>query len=416
MATFSKTVRGISPMTRRLNVLIATSVFPNSYEPTKAIFSHRIARELTRHCDITVLAPIPWVPQSRLAQLSPKWRQAACVPIRENIGGIEVYHPRYAVIPKVSGFAHGFSMYFPLRNLIRQLYRQKKIDVINARWVFPDGFAATLIADKMGIPIVVSALGCDINLYTDFWLRKRQIIYALRKADLVSTVSSALREKTIDLGISPAKVRCIYNGIDRTMFYPRDQRESRERLQLKVKDKIILFVGAMDPVKGVECLIRAIAQLSKNGREDFYLVLVGDGFHRGVLEQAVEHLDLKQKVFFAGRKPHEEIVHWINASDMLCLPSIREGRPNVVIEALACGKPVVASRVGGIPELVNHTNGILVTPNQPGELARAIAQALDRKWSPERIVDSVQNLSWQACAEQFMLAYESLVNHRAVKV
>ena len=121
---------------------------------------------------------------------------------------------------------------------------------------------------------------------------------------------------------------------------------------------------------------------------------------------------MSQTITFVGRKPHEEIPDWINASDILCLPSIREGRPNVVIEALACGKPAIASKVGGIPELVNHTNGILVAPKKPKELAEAIAQALNRTWFPEKIVDSIQHLSWQACAEQFMLAYETLVNSK----
>jgi len=264
----------------------------------------------------------------------------------------------------------------------------------------------------MEIPVIVSALGCDINLYTTFWLRKPQIIYTLRKADLISTVSLALMEKIIGLGISPSKVRCIYNGVDITKFFPKNQKECRQKLRLEEEGKIILFIGAMDPVKGIEYLIRSINHIRKNGQDDFRLILVGDGFYRKNLEEEVERLALSQTITFVGSKPHEEIPDWINASDVLCLPSIREGRPNVVIEALACGKPVVASKVGGVPELVNHTNGILVEPKEPKQLGEAIAQALNRTWFPEKIVDSIQNLSWKACAEQFMLAYETLVNSK----
>jgi glycosyltransferase involved in cell wall biosynthesis len=396
-------------MNKRLNVLIVTSLFPNSYEPTRGIFSYQIAKELENLCDITVIAPIPWCPQSKFTQLFPKWYQVANIPTRENISGIKVYHPRYLVIPKIFGFTHGLSMYFPLQCLIRQIHNQKRIDVINARWVFPDGLSATLVGNQMRIPVIVSALGCDINLYTNFWLRKPQILYTIRRAGLISTVSTALKEKIIELGISPTKIRCIYNGVDTTMFFPKNQKECRQKLRLDEEEKIVLFIGGMYPVKGIEYLIQAFDHLRKNEQDDFRLILVGDGPQRKELEEEVKRLALGQKMTFVGSKLHEEISDWINAADLLCLPSIREGRPNVIIEALACGKPVVASKVGGIPELVNNTNGILVAPKKPIELAETIIQALNTRWFPERIADSIRNLSWRVCAEQFMLSYEALV-------
>jgi len=399
-------------MKRLLNVLIVTSQFPNSQEPTKGIFSYHIAKGLKSFCDITVIAPIPWVPQSRFTKILPERYQINDIPFQERIDGIEVYHPRYFVIPKISGFMHGFSMYFPLRNLIKQLHQQRGFDIINARWIFPDGFAATLVANKMGIPIIVSALGCDINLYINFRLRKPQLLYALRKAGLISTVSMALRDRIIELGISPEKIRCIYNGVDIEVFFPKDQKECRKKLFLNEEGKIAIFVGGMFPVKGVEYLIQAFNLLHMNGKEDYRLILVGDGILRGSLEKQAKELISKQKITFVGNKPHQEISDWINASDLLCLPSIREGRPNVIIEALACGKPVVASNVGGIPELVSNINGILVAPKEPVELAKAIEQALNRTWVPEKIVSGVYHLSWESCAEEFMLAYKKMIDFK----
>jgi len=396
----------------KIKLLLVTNLFPNSMEPNRGIFTYQIVKELREWCDVTVIAPIPWFPQTKLLKYFTNWYQLSKIPKYERIDGIEVYHPRYVVIPKISGFMCGFSMYFPLRNLIKQLHQQRRFDVINAHWIFPDGFATTLVANKIGIPVIVSALGCDINLYINFRLRKPQLLYTLRKAGLISTVSMALRDRIIELGISPEKIRCIYNGVDTEIFFPKDQKECRKKLSLNEDGKIVIFVGGMVPVKSVEYLIQAFNLLHMNGKEDYRLILVGDGILRGSLEKQAQELISKQKITFVGKKPHQEISDWLNASDLLCLPSIREGHPNVVIEALACGRPVVASKVGGIPELINDENGILVEPRNPDELAKAIDQALNRLWITKRIVSNIQRISWQACAEHFISAYETLINSR----
>ena len=337
-----------------MKVLIITNAFPNGAEETRGIFTYQIVTALRKKCDIRVIAPLPWVPQSR--NFLEKYPHAR-VPFRENIGGIEVYHPKYLVIPKVLGFMHAAFMFFPLFELVKRLEFEASIDMLNAHWLFPDGVAAAWVAHKLRKPYVLTALGCDINLYATMLLRKGQIFGALRKADRITAVSNNLKDGIRSLKFYDKEVNIIPNGIDFSLFYIMDKLDARRKLGISTKQSFILTVGNLDGIKGTRFLIEALVELKKIDSTPPLLIIIGDGPLKPSFRSLAEELDVADCVRFLGKKPHKEIPLWMNAADVFCLPSIREGHPNVVIEALACGVPVIASNVGAIPEIINRSNG-----------------------------------------------------------
>jgi len=393
----------------KIKVLWVTNLFPNSQEPNRGIFNYHIVKELQAWCDVTVIAPVPWFPKMKLLKRFSGWHQQAQLPKQEQVHSIDVYHPRYVVIPKLFSFLHGASLYFPLKRLIKKLRKKQKFDLINAHWVFPDGVAAVQSARKLNLPIMLTAHGCDINLYSTYQLRRIQIRNALQKSDSVSVVSPALKQKVVALGIPEQKVKIIPNGVDFEQFAPINRAFCRKQLGLPLDAKIILFVGALDLVKGIEYLLEAIAQ-THTAHQDLFVAIVGGGPLRQALVHRTQELNLVNRVTFFGAKPHDEIPLWMNACDVFCLPSLREGWPCVIMEALACGKPVVASRVGGIPQIVNEQNGYLVAPQDITQLAQGIERVLQRHWNPEEIRATLRDFSWKTSAEKYYMEYQNLIN------
>ena len=392
---------------QKIELLLITRLFPNSQEPNRGIFNYHIVKELQAWCNVTVIAPIPWFPKTKLFKRLAYWYQQAQIPKQEQIHNIDVYHPRYIVIPKLFGFLHGISLYFPLKRLIKKLMENQNFDLINAHWLFPDGVAAVRCAKELNFPIMLTAHGCDINLYPEYYLRKIQIRNALQKSDRISVVSPMQKQKVVALGIPEQKVQFIPNGVDHDQFTPMDQESCRKQLGLPLHARIILFVGNLVPVKGLEYLLDAVAQIHAT-HQDLFVAIVGDGALRQTLIRKTQDLNLTGLIKFFGAKHHDEIPLWMNACDLFCLPSLREGWPCVIMEAIACGKPVVASRVGGVPEIINEQNGYMAEAQDINQLAQAIEKALQRSWDSQDIRDNLLGLSWKASAEKYYLNFTSL--------
>jgi teichuronic acid biosynthesis glycosyltransferase TuaC len=210
----------------------------------------------------------------------------------------------------------------------------------------------------------------------------------------VLTVSEDLRSAAISQGASPERVRTIPNGCDRTIFYPRDRSVCRAKLGINSEARLVLFVGWLAPLKGLPELVAAFSQV----RREFVnaeLVCIGEG----PLKQMLCATAPGDGVRALGAKTSVEIADWLGACDMLCLPSRSEGCPNVVVEALASGRPVIATRVGGIPELVDDRSGILVPFGDSSKLASAICEGLKRKWDEDGIA-SRKTRSWDDVADE----------------
>jgi teichuronic acid biosynthesis glycosyltransferase TuaC len=387
-----------------MKVLIITNAFPNSAEETRGVFIYQIVKALQKKCDVEIVAPLPWFPLF-LRNMGLERYPYAEVPIKEIIGDIVVHHPRYLVIPKVLGFLHSIFLFFPLLKLVKKIDKHKKIDLINSHWVFPDGVAAALVSKRLCKPIVLTALGCDINLYSTMMLRKIQISRALKMANYVTVVSSNLKDTIMAMDTPEKKVKVIANGVDLNLFRVMEKMEVRIKLEIPIDRPILLTVGSQDEVKGTKYLIEAFSMVLKRIQTPPLLICIGEGPLRTSLVTQTKNLDIADNVLFIDKRPHDEIPLWMNAADVFCLPSLREGNPNVVIEALACGIPVVASNVGSIPNTINASNGSVSDVKDAESLSQELLFCLDKRWDQTKIRSSVAGYSWEDCANKYYQTY-----------
>jgi glycosyltransferase involved in cell wall biosynthesis len=281
-------------------------------------------------------------------------------------------------------------------------------DLIHAHFL-ELGFAGAALKDERGIPLIVTAHGSDVYdlPFRDDW-HKGIAKYVLSKADQVITVSQFNAAKLSSLGVSPRKLHVIYNGYDARIFKPMPKQEARKRLALPLTKKILLSVGNLVDVKGHEYLVNAMSVVLKT-RHDAILVIVGSGPLRARLFDKIKRLKLNDEILLVGRKQHDDLPIWINASDIFVLPSLSEGFPTVIPEALACGKPVVGTTVGGVPEALSDQNvGILVNPKDSMALADAILVALEKKWHTDIIINYAQQYSWGNLVRRILEIYHGL--------
>ena len=394
-----------------MKVLLISNIFPNSAEKERGVFTHGIAMALKDRCRLEVAAPLPWVPPLLRKRNQGKYVHAQ-VPNKEEIGELQVHHPRYGVIPGVLGFMHPAFMFAPVLRLIKRLDREGHIDLINAHWIFPDGVAAVWAARKLGKPVVLTALGCDINHYPSLPFRKGLIERALRKADAVTVKGNSLREKTLELHVPDKKIYVIPNGIDLQHFRIMDRVAARRQLGIRGTGPFLLTVGSLDEVKGNCYLLEALNKIAHDLKPPPHLLMVGDGYFKQYLLSQARDFGIAQQISFFGKRPHHEIPVWMNAADLFCLPSIREGRPNALVEALACGTPAVASDVGSVPEIIHDENGRMAEAGKPESLRCQILACLDQSWNRETVRKSVSGFTWDQCAALYMRTFQQVLRRR----
>lgn len=388
----------------RIRVLMFTNLFPNPQDTTHGIFSLQLARELAKICDLTVVCPLPWFPRWSILRHFPKWYAFAKIPRQYQIYGMQVYSPKYMMLPKLSGAIQGAMVFFGTFSTVWRMHRAKHFDVINSLWLYPDGVASAWISKLLKVPMLPSARGCDVNRMLNEADKRGQILAMLRRAPTIFSVSDALRDSMVAHGIPASRITIIPNGVNTDLFFIRGRAAARAELGLPIDRQIIVYVGRLSEEKGLPTLIGAAARLRDRGR-DFLLCLIGDGPLFLRLKALIDELDLGESVLLAGRQEHCVVATWFGACDVFCLPSLREGCPNVVMEALSSGRPVVGSRVGGIPEMVTADTGILVEPEDVPGLANALDEALTRKWDESRVAASMQGNTWRAAAKKYHDTY-----------
>jgi len=374
-----------------MKALLLSNLYPSRREPTRGTFNHQLFGALSHFCDVRVIAPLPW--WSRVRHPS-EWFATP----HEDHTGLDVLLPTYWSLPRVVPL-HGIALYTSLRRQVAELRRTFAFEVVLAAWAYPDAVAASMLAEEFDCPLVTQVLGSDINEIAQHGALGAQIQRALSRSHAVISVSEALKQRVVDLGVAPERVIVRHNGVDGERFAVRDRTEARRELGLPEDKKLIVYVGNFKPEKGVDTLVEAVGQPALADR-DVELVLVGSGPLEKTLRATASSLGVARKIRFAGRQPHDAIPEWISGCDVFCLPSRHEGCPNVVLEALACGRPVVASAVGGVPELLHEgQNGHLVPASTPLALATALGSALDRAWDPQALRGTVESLSWIDAAD-----------------
>jgi teichuronic acid biosynthesis glycosyltransferase TuaC len=287
---------------------------------------------------------------------------------------IPAHYIEYPALPLLS---RPFNGVIAARYVLPHL-RRFRPDLILSYYVYPDGYAAVSAGRQLGVPVVLCAIGSDINRIPD---RISAILTrkALREASYVLTVSDHLRTRAIQLGASPDRTRAVRNGCDTSIFHLANRAEARGELGLDQESEIVVFVGWIAPPKGLRELLEAIIRLVPS-RPRLQLFCIGEGNLQAELEAQATTAGIAGHLHFLGRRSSPEIARWLASANLFCLPSYAEGCPNSVIEALACGRPVIATRVGGIPELVNGDEGILVPPEDAAALAQALNEGFERQW------------------------------------
>lgn len=389
-----------------MNLLVLTSLWPNAEQPDFSPFVRQRIAAIARggEARVRVVAPVPYFPRQIRSTLIPAhWRRAARIPSAERIEGIETAHPRYLVTPRVGMRFYSRWMARAVEPVLRRMQAERPIDLIDAHYVYPDGHAAVLLARRLKLPVVITARGSDIHQFSQMPSIRPMIREALSAADGVIAVSEALKRRMVELGIEPEKIAVIRNGIDGAIFAPRDRAQARHRLGIAADARLVLSVGGLTPVKGFDRLIDAMAAIRD---ERAVLYILGEGPERAALTDRIRAGRTAGRVFLPGARHHSELADWYSAADLFCLASHREGCPNVVLESMACGAPVLASDVGGIAEILPPACGRVLALSSPGAFAAEITRALDATWDREEIARLGAARSWQQVAGEVLGYYE----------
>jgi len=342
-----------------VRILLVTGVYPTPYRPTKGTFNATLIAGLRAAGDsVRVVAPVPW---TDLLQT-----------VRGAAPDAEARYPLWIYPPRLSHASHHRWMQLTGLPAIRRITEKWHPDIVLGYWTHPDGAVALRAARMLGVPGVLLVGGSDVQLLTAEPARRAIITETLRLADRILTVGVPLAKRVAALGISPDRIGSFQRGVDASRFFAAPPAEARARLGLPLGRHVIVWVGRMVPVKGLDVLFEALPRVRTSGEQPL-MVLVGDGEERAKL--AARAHEWPGDVRFVGTVPHEALPDWYRAADLIVLPSRSEGMPNVLLEALACGTPFVASDVGSISELLEPASRV-VTPDDPGALAAALSESL----------------------------------------
>lgn len=379
-------------------VLLLSHMYPNPARPVDAVFVHDLAKVLSRKCSIQVVSPIPSFP---FLDRTEKYRGTSRVPRRMNMDGITVLYPRFFFIPKFLKFTDWLFYFICVLPSIIRLRRS--FDLIYCHWGYPDGLVAWLFARLLGKKVALHVHGNNSIRLFERSIRKILIKYFLGRIDGVIAVSPDLKTQMVTgYEVKDASVSVIANGIDTEVFSPLPQEEARERLGLPQSGKIIVTVARLSTEKRQDLLLEAFSQVARR-RDDVRLYIVGDGPERKRLKELSSRLSLDGRVAFVGSVQHAVVPVWLSASDVFCLPSDWEGCPVVVIEALGCGRPVVSTSVGAVPDLIpNDGYGLLVPTGCINKLGDALSDALGRSWDQKKIGELGRTYTWERTTEQVL--------------
>ena len=375
-----------------LKVLVFSTLYPSSARPTHGLFVETRLRKLLESGRITakVVAPVPWFFSTD--ERFGRYAVMARTPRRETRSGIDILYPRFFLPPKVGMSAAPFLLALGAAAALRRLRREGfDFDLIDAHYYYPDGVAAALLAAHCGRPFVVTARGSDINLLATRAVPRALIRWAARRAAASIAVSGALDEKLASLGVEGPRRVVLRNGVDLERFRPVPREEARARLGWP-PGPALLLVGTLDENKGHHLVIGALPRLP-----GFRLVIVGSGPARARLEAMAVELGVADRVRFAGAVLQTGLPDYYSAADVLVLASGREGWPNVLLESMACGTPVVATDVGGVAEIVADSRaGVVIQDRSSAGVVAGIERLLSAPPGRDATRGYAEMFSWDA--------------------
>jgi len=390
----------------RLKIVTFTTLFPNAQQPTHGVFVENRLRHLveTGAVNARVVAPVPWFPSS--ASIFGRYATVAKVVPREMRSNLCIEHPKYLILPKIGmNFVPSWlvSASFPV---LKRLQAEEDFDLIDAHYFYPDGVAAVELGRRLNKPVVITARGTDVNFIPRYPGPRRMIIAAANAAAGIVAVSQAIKDAIVDLGIPAGKITVLRNGVDLKLFHPGGRTEAREHL--KLQERVLLSVGHLIERKGHNFPIEALPSLP-----GFTLVVAGAGPERNGLESLAKRLNVQDRVRFLGSVSHHELQKVYAAADALILASSREGWPNVLLEAMACGTPVVATPIWGNPEVVAQPEaGVLMKDRTAEAVAEGVRRLFRNLPDREATRRYAEDYSWDDTSEgQIRLFDEIIAKH-----
>ena len=384
-----------------MRVLFASHLYPNQAQPLLGVFVAELAAALSREpdVDLDVFAPVAWNP---IAQRQPEVRT------RHSEGGINVAHPRRLPVPTALAGIRWMTYVAALQNE----FPRAKWDVVHSHWIDPDAMAVSQSPRTAQARLVATIHG---HAAIGLGLKGRKspnLGPALRRMDHIIAVSSELRSILIDeFGVVPERVSVRFNGIDPAKFRFQELTEVRQKLGLPLNRRILLHVARLSPEKRHRILLDA---LERCPIRDFEVHLLGEGPLRGEIEDEIRRRNLGTRVFLRGGVAHDQLPDWFAAADVFCLSSAHEGCPVVIHEALACGAPVVATRVGAVPDLVEARDGVLCERENPEALAVALQAVWSQGWDRRAIAIRGSIHTWDAVARDLVRLYQGLIEANEV--
>ncbi len=394
-----------------MKIGILTTSYPNYLGDIKGIFIYNLSKELVKNnVEVIVVSPF----------------EKECKNKNEEIDGIKIERFNYfirkfqtlsegSIADNIKTFYGKIQIpFFSFFYLIKAIKIAKRVDLFHCQWIIPSGFIAFIIKKIYKKSFIVTTRGSDLLLSLNDSLWKKPLLMVLNNADYVTSNNNAHIEELKKI-TNQKKVILMPNGIDYNKYKPQDKEKAREKLNLDNKSTIILFIGFLIERKRIDVLINVFSNLSK--KYDFLkLVIVGDGPLRINLENLVKSLNLFDKVIFTGDVEPDFIPNYMNSSDIFVLPSSYEGRPNVIIEAMACKLPIVTTNVGDLSKLIKQgKEGFLVNNNN--ELYFCIEKLLlnhDLRYKlANNAFNSVKknNPTWSKCAKEYIKLYRKILKN-----
>lgn len=390
---------------KKIRLLTFSTLYPSSARPGHGIFVETRLRELltSGEVEVRVVAPVPWFfsTDSRYGE----YARMARIPKRETHRGIDIQHPRYFLPPKVGMNIAPFTLAMGAVPAVQRLLDEGyDFDVIDAHYYYPDGVAAALLARHFNRPFVVTARGSDINLIATHAIPRRLMRWASSCAAASIGVSQALVQAMEKIGMPKSRLMMMPNGVDLEQFHIQSKDFVRAELGWTAMPTL-LSVGNLVENKGHHLAIEALASLP-----GFQLVIAGEGPERNSLERLASRLDVTSRLQFLGRVDQKQLAKCYGAADVLLLPSSREGWPNVLLESMACGTPVVATRVGGVPEIVTSPSvGRLMPERTVANVVAAVSDLWANLPSREMVRSHAKGSSWKSTTDAQVALFSRIV-------
>ncbi len=373
-----------------LKIVTLTTLYPNSVFPRHGIFVEERLKHLlkTGQVDATVIAPVPWFPLK--LKFFGEFGKLAQVPKTEQRLGITVRYPRYLTIPKIGMTIAPLLLSLSLIGRFRRLKKElgEKF-IIDAHYLYPDGVAACLLGKWLNLPVVMTARGNDVTVFPQYAGPKAMIRWATRSCEKIITVSESLMNQLINLGVNPDKLVTLRNGVDLKKFTSSTNQRSRDKDGSRGLK--LLSVGHLIDRKNHHLAIEAVAKMQKAT-----LMIIGEGRLKSKLQHLIKKLDVENRVSIVGNISQAELVQYYNSADVLVLPSKREGMPNVVLESLACGTPVIGAKAEGVQELLTCPEAGIVLDERSPEAIVAAAEKLSVNYpDPAATRTHAETLGWE---------------------